>query len=106
MGQDLNALYLSIGKALVGSTWPASGLSDAALINKGAAAYAANPAIVKFPNDWTAPIPPNFVVANPGTGVTAPNAGQPITTTKDTTGKTVAAYGQIPGTSVVFNSPA
>jgi len=52
------------------------------------------------------PTPPlaNPVLFNQPT--VAPNAGQPITTTKDTTGKTTAVHGQIPNTSVVFNSPA
>jgi hypothetical protein len=45
-------------------------------------------------------------VSNPGTGVTAANAGTPIATTKDSTGKTTSAHGQIPGTSITFNSPA
>jgi hypothetical protein len=32
--------------------------------------------------------------------------GQPITVTKDASGKTLTAHGQIPNSSVVFNSPA
>jgi hypothetical protein len=43
-------------------------------------------------------------VSNPGVGVTSPNAGQPITKTTDSTGKTLTVHGQVAG--VVFNSPA
>ena len=43
---------------------------------------------------------------NPGVAPAVANAGQPVTAQKDASGKTVAASGQIPGTSVVFNSPA
>lgn len=43
---------------------------------------------------------------NPGVAPVVPNAGQPVTAQKDTSGKTISASGQVPGTSVVFNSPA
>lgn len=43
---------------------------------------------------------------NPGVAPPVPNAGQPMTAQKDASGKTTAASGQVPNSSVVFNSPA
>lgn len=43
---------------------------------------------------------------NPGVAPPVPNAGQPVTAQKDASGKTVAAFGQVPNSSIVFNSPA
>jgi hypothetical protein len=107
MGQDAasvgqsyqNALYLAIGRAFT-SNWWFSGVSDDQLIAKGAAVYAANPNIIQFPRDATAPTPPNFVVSNPGTGVEAPNVEIPFTKNADG-----SSSGRIPGTSVVVNLP-
>ena len=43
---------------------------------------------------------------NPGQHLLPAGAGQAIVPTKDASGKTTAASGQVPNTSVVFNSPA
>ena len=51
------------------------------------------------------PTPPkaNPVIVNQDPPV--PGKGQPIVITKDASGKTLTAHGQISGTSVVFNLP-
>ena len=49
---------------------------------------------------------PQSVIANPGKGVQAANAGSPVVTTKNPDGSTKSANGQISGTSCVINNPA
>ena len=50
----------------------------------------------------SAPIQSN--VSNPGKGVAADNAGQPLVVTKDSSGKTLTVHGTIAGVTV--NNPA
>ncbi len=42
---------------------------------------------------------------NPGVTPLPQGAGQPIVQTKDASGKITSTSGQVPGSSVVFNSP-
>ena len=46
------------------------------------------------------------VVHNPGVSPTNKGAGQPVTVTKDSSGKTISTSGQVSGTNCVHNNPA
>lgn len=53
------------------------------------------------------PVPGTTVVAhNPGAVPLHPGAGQPITQTKDASGKATQTHGQVSNTNVIFHSPA
>jgi hypothetical protein len=47
-----------------------------------------------------------IVFHSPGQSLLVTGAGQTITQTKDVTGKPIATSGQVPNSTVVFNSPA
>jgi hypothetical protein len=47
-----------------------------------------------------------IVFHNPGQHPLPAGAGQTVTQTKDVTGKPTATSGQVPNSTVVFNSPA
>ena len=47
-----------------------------------------------------------IVFHSPAQPPLTPSAGQTVTQTKDVTGKPISTSGQVPNSTVVFNSPA